>query len=275
MAQYEERLENSRLGFGFITNEQYTTRAMAQAAAQTAAAGHETLHGGGDDGTRSGGDETGGNGVWVDQSTADVDLATNTVTIHGNGYFDFSGQGNTGNSVTIVYMPGEEAKVKRISDAAVFASGSQACADAFRAARATPVGEQGNTMIVTENVFSVPAFDDHWAPDDGGGYADAVRAILAKGRAPSGILRISKSTVGDITNIGPYVDRGYIALTNSGLRGDLTTLEEVVIHSFLHSGGVPGKSDQSTFEVLMSVTPQDLRYLGEKYENVKKHCLKK
>jgi hypothetical protein len=130
-------------------------------------------------------------------------------------------------------------------------------------------------MIVTENVFSVPAFDDHWAPDDGGVYADSLRAELAKSRAPSGTLRISKSTVADITNRGPFVNRGYIALTNSGLRGELTTLEEVVVHSFLHAGGVPGKPDQSTFEFLLQVKPQDLRYLGKKYEDVMKHCMKK
>lgn len=81
--------------------------------------------------------------------------------------------------------------------------------------------------------------------------------------------------MGDITNNGPYVNRRYIALTNSGLRGELTTLEEVVVHSFLHSGGVPGRSDQSAFEFLISVKSHDLRYLGKKYEDVKKHCLKK
>jgi hypothetical protein len=44
---------------------------------------------GGDDGTRSSdGDETGGNGEWVDQSDGDVDLDNNTVTIYGDGYWD-------------------------------------------------------------------------------------------------------------------------------------------------------------------------------------------
>ncbi len=96
MAQYEERLFHARRGEGFITAEQWRQREYARAAFDMLA----TIFGGGassngsgesrgDDGTRSGGDETGGNGEWVDQTTADVDLENNTVSIYGNGYFDF------------------------------------------------------------------------------------------------------------------------------------------------------------------------------------------
>ena len=173
-------------------------------------------------------------------------------------------------------MPGEEGYAKRIDDAASFASSSPECANAFREAGATPVSEQrGNTTFVTEKVFDVPDFDDFWAPDDGGQYADALRAKLAQSKKPSSLLGVSKSTVADITYVGPYVNRRYVAITNSGLKGELISLEEAVVHGLLHSGGVPPKSDQTTGEFLLSIEPPDLRYLGEKYENVKKHCLKR
>lgn len=92
MMQYEDMVGNARAGLGFVSNEQ-AARNAARAAALEQELRHTGLGGGaagGDDGTRtSGGDETGGNGQWVDQTTHDVDIITATVTVRGGGYWNF------------------------------------------------------------------------------------------------------------------------------------------------------------------------------------------
>ncbi|MGD9631094.1 MAG: discoidin domain-containing protein [Pyrinomonadaceae bacterium] len=97
MVLYEERVENARLGFGFVTNEQYAAQAAAQAA-QTAeqdaeggsTAAHEAGHtGSGINGEGSSGAGS-GDGTWVDTSTSNSDLNNNVVTINVSGYWNLN-----------------------------------------------------------------------------------------------------------------------------------------------------------------------------------------
>ncbi|HQU94327.1 MAG TPA: hypothetical protein PLK77_18670 [Pyrinomonadaceae bacterium] len=97
MMLYDERVENARLGFGFVTNEEYAEQAAAQAAAQTAAGesegGHEGGHAGsGTDGEGSSEDGASGDGSWVDTSTSTADYNTNIVTINISGYWNFANE---------------------------------------------------------------------------------------------------------------------------------------------------------------------------------------
>ncbi len=89
-----ERLGNSVGGLGFVTNAQAAANAAGQQLLEDLTAAYNPSSGGagGDDGTRTGGDETGDNGGWVDQTTTDEDLITATVTIRGGGYWDFGSE---------------------------------------------------------------------------------------------------------------------------------------------------------------------------------------
>lgn len=54
--------------------------------------------------------------------------------------------------------------------------------------------------------------------------------------------------------------------------GNEEHLSVVVIHSLIHSGGIPGKTERTWTDVILNQWPHDLRYLGQDYKDIMKHC---
>ncbi|MGB7208963.1 MAG: hypothetical protein WBD27_09915, partial [Pyrinomonadaceae bacterium] len=153
---------------------------------------------------------------------------------------------------------------QRIIDIAYFARDSKECAEAFRSVGAVPIGEQiANTTIVTQNVFGDPRHDSSWAPDDGGEFAKSLRDKLAAKTGYFGTVSTS-----DISQTGTYFGRRFIGLTNTGIKESNFKLSTTIIHSFLHSGGVP------LYEGYFNYSPNDLDISNEKHAEIIEKCRK-
>ncbi len=158
-------------------------------------------------------------------------------------------------------LEGEEGVVKRILDIAYFARDSKECADAFKAVGATPVSEQiKNTTIVTEGVFNDGRHDSAWT--DGSDIGQQMRDSFT-------------SSTNNLSWPGLYKDTGrrFIGLTNRAIEGKDDHLSVVIIHSFVHSGGIAGQDISTWWQRNISGNvPHDLKFLGEKYKDILKHC---
>ncbi len=153
----------------------------------------------------------------------------------------------------------------RIKEIAYFARDSKECAEAFRSVGAVPIGEQIiNTTIVTQNVLVNPAFDSSWAPDDGGTFANSYRKTLASYTGYFGTVGPS-----DITQENDYLGRRFIFLTSTGIKETKFKLSTTIIHSFLHSGGVPRYSGWFNYSA------NDLDISNEKHAEIIQKCTKK
>jgi hypothetical protein len=79
---------------------------------------------------------------------------------------------------------------------------------------------------------------------------------------------------GNYENMG----RNFIGLTDAALTPTDPQRKEflsvVLIHSLIHTGLIPGKESESETYGFQKVTPHDLKYLGQKYKDILKHCTK-
>ncbi|MGH9949731.1 MAG: hypothetical protein ACRD6X_21395, partial [Pyrinomonadaceae bacterium] len=167
--------------------------------------------------------------------------------------------------ITHLDNPSENFLAQRILGIAQYARDSKECAEAFKSVGAVPIGDQIiNTTIVTQNVFSDPRYDSSWVPDDGGKFADALRKRLASETSYFGIVGPS-----DITQEGEYMSRRFIGLTTTGIKETKFKLATTIIHSFLHSGGVP------KYEGWFNTSPNDLNISNEKHAEIIEKCTKK
>jgi hypothetical protein len=134
------------------------------------------------------------------------------------------------------------------------------CTKAFQAAGVTPITEQiQNTTIVTESVFNSAKSDSFWTR--GSNVGNEMRDAFYP-------------ETNDLAWPGVYRDTGwrFIGLTNRAIEGRDDYLSVVMIHSLVHSGGMPGKSDRGWSEWFWGINPHDLRYLGDKYRDILKYC---
>jgi hypothetical protein len=251
MVEYEERLINSREGNGFITHEQWRQREYARAAFEeflailggsssgdADAAGSE-----GDDGTRSGGDETGGNGEWIDQSTADVDLDNNSVRVYGTGYFDFGGsQGvyspNSANN--LVFQRERKQLAGSVRDAAQKAADK--CVEKLDAVLKALIGEKAFGKL-------------HNAETNTTGFLAHMADMLQAGR----VLGV----IGGNSNYNPGTGKITLNIDPSrgeGFRGKWAAAQRLeFIHEGLHSAKRSGFDHEDIYRAMSAVDGLDFR----------------
>ena len=163
----------------------------------------------------------------------------------------------------VAHLDTELNLARRVIEIADYARDSKGCAEAFRSVNAVPIGEQmNNTTIVTQGVFSDPTHDSKWGPDDDGKFANDLRGALAEHTNYLGFVGPS-----DLTQDGEYMGRRFIGLTVTGIKETKFRLSTTIIHSFLHSGGVPRDPDTGT--------RVDLKISVEKHDEIIEQCRKK
>jgi YD repeat-containing protein len=171
-----------------------------------------------------------------------------------------------GDYARIIYLGDEERTAKKIRGIIDYAAGSEACRKAFEAAGAVGINDQlANLTIVTEKIFSEPLYDGgklNWTQNSDVG--KDMRAALRQHK-----------TTNDLSWPGMYGDTGqrFIGITNRAIKEEDDYLSVTVIHSLLHSGGMPGQDNSTWFDRNISGNvPHDLKNLGEKYKAVLKAC---
>ena len=179
----------------------------------------------------------------------------------------------------ITHMPSERPLADKILEIANFAKGSVDCANAFIALGAVPIGEQmNNTTIVTESVFGNQKHDlSGWTGGDQY-IGPLLRSIVASHPDTA-----DASVIGEFNNTG----RRFIGLTNAGINEDVDYLAAVIIHSFIHSGGIGGRNLKWDEVPLtdyvfgndpggsaIRISPSDLHYRGDQYDAALDACIK-
>lgn len=189
------------------------------------------------------------------------------VTVPDNEADDFLFNSTEPNRRFIVFGAGEREKAIQVKQIAYYAR-NESCSSAFSATGATSVNDQiTKTTIVTESVFLDSAQDSRWAPDnDQQNFPQLMRDTYYSSGWPISRLNWYNST-NDVSQVGDYLGRRFIGLTDRAFSGNDGTLNEMVVHSFLHSGGVPGVTIKSL------LGGHDLRHLGRKYHEVMRSCL--
>lgn len=164
------------------------------------------------------------------------------------------------NNDFIWHLLDEKETVKRIKDIVSYAISKEECTKAFEAVGATPIKDQlKNVTIATQNVFAEPLYDSLWTKN-----SDVGKEMRAGFNA--------RKTTKDVSYPGEYKETGwrFIGLTNSAVDSKASEhLSVVLIHSFIHSGGVPGEDIPKNWN---GEKPHDLKNLGEKYKDILKHC---
>jgi YD repeat-containing protein len=168
-----------------------------------------------------------------------------------------------------VFMTDEKEISNKIKEVTSYAMSQEACTKAFEAIGAIPIQDQlGSVTFVTERVFTEPLYDANWTKNSDVGNE------MRKGFK-------AKPTTNDLSWIGTYGETGhrFIGVTKRAVDEKDDWFDVVVIHSFVHSGGVGGKSigyfGRTAKDMLLTgYVPPDLHYLGKLYDDVIKHCTK-
>jgi hypothetical protein len=161
----------------------------------------------------------------------------------------------------IFWSLGENDRIAAIKDRIKYAMNQPECASAFQNVGATPIHEQiTNLTIVTQGIFTELHYDKNWTRKSDVGVE--MRDSYRKNR-----------TAFDHSWPGIYGNTGhrFIGIADRAF-GNEEHLSVVVIHSLVHSGGKEGKVERSLTYVILNVTPHDLRYLGQAYKDILKHC---
>ena len=211
--------------------------------------------------------------VGPDGETEIFGTVTTTTPIYSNNWAANAtvfATGGAQNPNFMRYLLDESEKLQKIYDIVSFArDNNEDCTKAFIAAGAVPIGEQQNNItLVTESIYSEPLYDSLWTR--GSDVGSKMREFAR-----------SKSTSSDYAWPGEYESTGwrFIGLPNKAFTNttgkDGEHLSVVVIHSFIHSGGVPGQQIQSWMDFFNREVKHDLKYvLGERYKDVLRHCTK-
>ncbi|MBA2749735.1 MAG: hypothetical protein H0U45_13610 [Tatlockia sp.] len=164
----------------------------------------------------------------------------------------------------LVYFSAEGNIEKKIQDIIDFAIKSEECTKAFKAAGATPIKDQlKSTTVITQNVFNDSRNDSLWT--GGTNIGQQMRDGLQ-----------ANKTTNDLATPGLFGDTGrrFIGLTDRAIEGKDDYFSVVLIHSLVHTGGKERQDSQTWEEWFWGINPHDLRYLGEKYKDILKHCTK-
>ncbi|MFN6962421.1 MAG: hypothetical protein ACK4S4_01515 [Pyrinomonadaceae bacterium] len=172
------------------------------------------------------------------------------------------------------HLRDEYDKIGAIRDVINYAKSRKECDDAFRAVGATPIGEQLNNLtIVAQNLFAEPLHDNVNDWTRGTPVAKGMRETLKEHPGTKDV-----STIGTYKYLRPdntFVDSNhrFLGVTNAAFDGT-QHLSVVIIHSLLHTGGVPGRKPSWTEQLSLKTTVEthDLTYLGSKYQDILKHC---